>query len=476
MGPGRRAFALAIAVGALALGLAGASARLPALAGDLRTALLALPFVPALGGDGSRAVATDKAFTLPMANLPKARLRTFFFGNRLFNTNWTVAPGSVQAFDGLGPVFNRVSCSGCHTRDGRGAPPAAFGEPMTSMLVRVSLPGQDEHGGPRPHPAYGDQINDRAIPGVPPEGRAVVRYEPVTGAYADGEPYELLKPSYEIVNLAFGPLGDGIMLSPRVAPPVIGLGLLEAVPDATLLALADTFDADGDGVSGRPNLVWDPSEARARIGRFGWKANQASLHLQNAGAALGDIGLTTPVREAENCAQGQDACAAALAGGIPEIPAEFLAKLTFYTHVLAVPMQRDPDAPAVREGERLFRAIGCAACHMPTLVTGNHAIEALVGQTIHPFTDLLLHDMGEALADGRPDYLASGKEWRTPPLWGLGLIETVNGHTRLLHDGRARDAAEAILWHGGEAERAREAFRALPRAERDALLAFLHSL
>jgi CxxC motif-containing protein (DUF1111 family) len=266
-------------------------------------------------------------------------------------------------------------------------------------------------------------------------------------------------------------------MSPRVAPHMIGLGLLEAVPEETLEALADPEDKDGDGISGRVNRVWDQQAQAPAIGRFGWKANQPNLKQQNAGAALGDIGLTTSLNAAENCTAPQTLCAAAINGGAPELSDEFLAKLTLYTMTIAVPEQRNASHPQVTAGEALFRSMGCASCHMPSLVTGGiEGFPQLSRQTIHPFTDLLLHDMGEGLADGRPDFEASGREWRTPPLWGLGLVPTVNGHDNLLHDGRARGFAEAILWHGGEAEMAKEAFRTAPRQERDALVAFLKSL
>lgn len=210
-----------------------------------------------------------------MPNSPRHHQRPFSFGNRLFNTNWTITPGSVKAFDGLGPMFNRVSCSGCHTLDGRGSPPADGEGPFDTMLIRLSTPGADKNGGPNPHPAYGDQLSDRAIPGVPAEGRPLITYEEVPGTYGDGEPYALRKPAYSIEGLGYGPLGDDIMLSPRVAPHMIGLGLLQAVPEETLLALADPDDADGDGISGRPNRVWDSAKNAKAIGRFGWKANSA---------------------------------------------------------------------------------------------------------------------------------------------------------------------------------------------------------
>ncbi|MFO1069954.1 MAG: di-heme oxidoredictase family protein [Geminicoccaceae bacterium] len=437
---------------------------------SLRDSLIAEPVTPDLGGATTRMVTGDKAFTLLAANAQKAHQRPFFFGNRLFNTNWTIAPGSVASFDGLGPTFNRVSCSGCHVRDGRGRPPVDGDGPMESMLVRLSGPDG------LPHPAYGDQLNDRAIPGVAPEGRTIIHWSPVEKRYADGTRYSLRWPRYEVVDLAYGPLGEGAMLSPRVAPAVIGLGLLEAVPEATLEALADPDDADGDGISGRVNRI-ATADGGTVAGRFGWKANVATLREQNAGAALGDIGITTPLSKGPNCQPGQAACLAAASGGEPEMPAEFLDKLTLYTRLLAVPAQRDPDDPQVRRGEALFRTAGCAACHVPTLRTGpDAALPELASQTFHPFTDLLLHDMGPDLADGRPDHAASGSEWRTPPLWGIGLIEAVNGHTRLLHDGRARSVAEAILWHGGEGEAARERFRSMEAADRAALLAFVSSL
>lgn len=444
---------------------------------DLRARLLAIPLSPQLGGEGTRPAADAKAFSYPAANIEKRHMRPFSFGNRLFNTNWVEAPASVKSFDGLGPMFNRVSCSGCHTLDGRGEPPAGGQGPMNQMLLRLSLPGVAEHGGPLPHPVYGDQLSERAIGGVAAEGVAAISYEEVPGSYGDGHTYSLRRPTYRIANAGYGVLPDDTLVSPRVAPQMIGLGLLEAVPEATLHALADPEDADGDGISGRVNSVWSVALQGPATGRFGWKANQPGLMQQNAGAAAGDIGLTTSLFPSENCSPAQAACGASSTGGKPEVSDEFLEKLTLYTRLLSVPAQRDGEAPEVRKGEALFRSMGCASCHMPTLETEPGAQKPeLSGQVFHPFTDLLLHDMGEGLADGRPEFLASGSEWRTPPLWGLGLVPKVNGHDRLLHDGRARGFAEAILWHGGEAETAREAFRLAPKDERDALVAFLSSL
>ncbi|MDP1702903.1 MAG: di-heme oxidoredictase family protein [Aestuariivirga sp.] len=443
----------------------------------LREMLLAIPLSEKLGGDGTRPVANDDAFTFQTPNSPKRHQRPFSFGNRLFNTNWVEAPGSVKAFDGLGPMFNRVSCSGCHTRDGRGRPPENNQGPMDSMLLRISIPGKDANGGVKPHPVYGDQISERAILHVEPEGRAEISYTERPGAYGDGEKFSLRKPHYAISDLKYGDLGKDIMISPRVAPAMIGLGLLQEVPDETLLALSDPDDADGDGISGRTNEVWDTLAGKKSLGRFGWKANQPNLRQQNAGAAVGDIGIATSMADGQNCTSAQPDCMKAITGGAPEMSDEFLDKLTLYTMTIAVPAQRNAHDPAIRHGEELFRAMGCASCHMPTLQTKSvKDFPELANQTFHPFTDLLLHDMGEGLADNRPDFEATGLEWRTPPLWGLGLISVVNKHNLLLHDGRARGAAEAILWHGGEAEAAREVFRNAAKAERDALIAFLNSL
>ncbi len=418
---------------------------------------------------------SQEAFAKPAANLPTPRLRDFTFGNKLFNTNWVIAPASVTSLDGLGPTFNRHSCSGCHFKDGRGRPPLTKGEPMNSMLLRLSVEGKAPDGGPAPHPVYGGQLNDKAIPGVPAEGGAVIDYEEVQGSFADGIPYTLLRPRYAFQDMAFEDAGEGMMISPRVAPAVFGLGLLEAIPEDTLRALADAEDKNKDGISGRPNMV--PAEDGIRvIGRFGWKANVATLRQQNAGAAQGDIGITNSVHTGENCPPAQKACVTAPHGGTPEMSDMQLDKLTFYTHTLAVPARRDVHDPLVMKGALVFEEAQCVACHTPVLKTGVHPVAALAHQEIQPFSDLLLHDMGEGLSDGRPDYEATGREWRTPPLWGIGLVQVVNRHTRFLHDGRARNLEEAILWHGGEAEKAREHYRTLPKDDREALLAFLNSL
>ena len=429
------------------------------------------------GGTLTRVLDNRDAFTRPAPGLTPRELRDFNFGNRVFNTNWAVAPASVDAFDGLGPVFNRVSCSGCHLRDGRGRPPVEGEDEMLSMLVRLSVPGTDAHGGPKPHPAYGDQLNDRGIPGVPAEGRARIEWRERPGRYPDGEAYSLRAPRLVFEDLAFGPLGRRTRTSPRVAPAMPGMGLLEAIPEPDLLALADPDDRDGDGISGRANRVWNPDTGRVELGRFGWKANAATVLAQSAGAAHGDMGLSNRVFPGENCASPQRACAQAVRGDATDLRDAHLDKLVFYLQVLAVPDRRSTDAAAGQRGEMLFTKIGCAACHTPVQRTAADAKPSqLAGQVFMPYTDLLLHDMGPGLADGRGDFLAGGREWRTAPLWGLGLVPVTNGHSFYLHDGRARSLEEAILWHGGEAQRPQREFRALSREDRQAVLTFLQSL
>ena len=432
-----------------------------------------------LGGDTTVVSTNRNSFGLAAPNLSRLERRTFEVGDSFFSRNWVTAPASTDARDGLGPTFNAQSCSSCHTLDGRGKPPENDADGERGLLFRLSIPGTDANtGGPLPEPGYGGQLQDRAILNVPAEGRFVIAYDVINGAYGDGEPYTLLSPRYDFTDLAFGPMRPDTMVSPRIAPAVFGVGLLEAVPEGDILARADPDDADGDGISGRANMVWDAQRQSTALGRFGWKANVPTVAQQVAGAFRGDIGITSPLFPDENCPAAQSACRSAPHGGAPEIPQGRLDKTVFYNRTLAVPAMRDADTPQVRQGAALFRQAGCARCHTPqhTTAADGRGIAALGGQTILPYTDLLLHDMGAGLADNRPDFLAGGREWRTPPLWGLGLIENVNGHTRLLHDGRARSIAEAILWHDGEGLAAREAFRNMSRAERAAVLRFLGSL
>ncbi|MCB9705515.1 MAG: c-type cytochrome [Myxococcales bacterium] len=428
------------------------------------------------GGETTVFDATPNAFSLSARNMSFERRQRFVVGNSFFNKNWVQAPSSTEGRDGLGPTFNARSCSTCHLKDGRGRPPGPD-EEFVSMLLRLSIPGAGPHGEPLAVPGYGGQLGPHGIDGVPGEGTPTVVYVDEAGSFDDGEPYSLRRPTYAIEAPAYGPLPDDLMISPRVAPAMIGMGLLEAIPEAAIVAGEDPEDDDGDGISGRVNRVWDAGAGALALGRFGWKANQPSVRQQVAGAFLGDIGITSSLFTMEDCPAEQAECLAAMSGGSPEIDDGLLDDVVFYSSTLAVPARRGVDDPEVLRGKGIFADAGCEGCHTPRLETADDAaIEEARGQTIWPYTDLLLHDMGEGLADGRPDFGADGQEWRTPPLWGIGLVETVNGHTNFLHDGRARSLMEAILWHGGEGERSRDAVLALAAADRAALVAFLESL
>jgi len=430
---------------------------------------------PNSGGEATTLDATAQAYTNSLHGLSSEQDDAFSFGHSTFNKNWVTAPATTNGMDGLGPRFNARACSSCHSKDGRSAPFDSSGG-LLGMLLRLSVPGVAENGGPNPDPVYGDQLREHALLGVPIDGTPHVDYVEVPGSYGDGEAFSLQAPTYTISDWNYGDPGDGLMISARTGPALIGLGLLEAVPEAEILA--NVHAPDENGVSGTPNYVWDMRHESTVLGRFGWKANQPTTLQQSAGAFLGDIGITSSLFPLQNCAAVMSACNEAPNGDDPdyELTDERLHSTGFYMRALLVPARRNIDDPIVRQGERLFRDLGCASCHVTTLHTGDADAAALAHQTIHPYTDLLLHDMGPDLADGRPDFQASGRQWRTPPLWGIGLLQTVNKHQFLLHDARARGFAEAILWHGGEGAKARENFRLAAASDRDALLKFLESL
>ena len=357
-----------------------------------------------LGGETTAFAANRNAFSLSARNLTNAERRIFEVGDSFFEQNWVTAPASTAARDGLGPTFNAQSCSSCHTLDGRARPPENADDPERGLLFRLSVPGAGANGGPLGDPGYGGQLQDRSIMSVPAEGRFVITYYVIDGAYGDGEAYRLLAPRYSFADLAYGPMHPQVMASPRIAPAVFGVGLLEAIPEADILARADPDDADGDGISGRANLVWDIRRGTTALGRFGWKANVPSVAQQIAGAFHSDIGITSALFPDANCPAVQTDCQSAPHGGAPEIPDARLAKVVFYNRTLAVPAMRDVDDPQVRQGAGLFLQAGCAACHTPGHTTGDSPIAARSGQAILPYTDLLLHDMGEGLADAGPTF------------------------------------------------------------------------
>lgn len=394
----------------------------------------------------------------------------FLEGRRLFHTNFVNGehtdagnPAFETQANKAGPLANKTSCADCHEHNGRGSPPDDGAAAESLVFKTYALDSTSE--APLQHPAYGRQLQTLGNDGFDAEGQVRVTSQGQSFTFDDGTEVALRAPSYELD-------ADDALLSPRLPRPVIGLGLLEAVSEQTLLSFADAEDCNGDGVSGRPNLVPDPSDGSLRIGRFGWKAGKVNVRHQVADALQLDLGVTTSLLPVVDC--GGANCAESA----PELGDEDLDRLESYMRLVAVPPRRDTSNESVRSGEDMFLKVGCARCHVPTLTTGSlHPLLELRDQVIHPYTDLLLHDMGEALSDaGAGEYTADAGEWRTPPLWGLGLASTVNGEVHLLHDGRASTPLEAILWHGGEAQSAKDAFAALSSAQRADLLAFLDTL
>ena len=436
------------------------------------------------------------AFSHNSANMSFERQLDFRIGDGLFRRVWVSAPASTRAADGLGPLFNARSCQRCHLKDGRGHPPSGNwpDDDAVSMFLRLGVPPRTEAERRAldsgrlavvPEPTYGEQLQDLAIQGHAPEGRMRVVYTERAVRLSGGEVVRLREPAYTMTDLGYGPMSERVMISPRVAPPMIGLGLLEAISEDHIVAAADPGDADGNGISGRANRVWSGKLKRVALGRFGWKAGAATIEDQAAGAFSGDIGISTPLRPggAGECTPRQTDCLRAPSGDSPEFGnveahQEVVDLVVFYSRNLAVPARRDLDDPEVLAGKRVFYETGCISCHRPKFITPRDlpGLPEQSRQLVWPYTDLLLHDMGDGLADGKPEGRADGREWRTPPLWGIGLTKAVSGHTFFLHDGRARNLLEAILWHGGEAESQRDAVIAMPPEERRRLIRFLESL
>lgn len=444
------------------------------------------------GAGTSKKRPNQDAFSQSSANITFEEEGDFKLGNGLFRKVWVSAPSSTQASDGLGPLFNARACQSCHLKDGRGHPPEGAAD-ATSMFFRLARQAEtaeekaEQAAGKIlnfPDPVYGSQLQDLAVPGLAGEGRMAIDYDDLPVEMGDGSIVMLRKPRYSIADPAYGPLAPSTTISPRVTPQMIGLGLVEQIHPADILTKVDPDDADGDGISGRANMVWDPSSNATTLGRFGWKAQTPSIRQQTADAFAGDIGISTPEvpKHAGDCTAAEAKCLDMPSGvqqrlGDVEAPPPVMDLVTFYSQNLAVPARRDIGKAEVLAGKAAFYKLGCTACHTPKFVTRRDAPnKAQSFQLIWPYSDFLLHDMGEALADGQVVGQASGSEWRTPPLWGIGLTKKVSGHTFFLHDGRARNLVEAILWHGGEAQKARDGFVALPASERDALVKFLESL
>jgi CxxC motif-containing protein (DUF1111 family) len=425
-------------------------------AGGIGVQLLSAAPPPRLGGAGGGTTVADDsahAYGRAAANLEPGHWTRLRAGKLLFVQTWLPAGSGQAEREGLGPLFNARSCEACHFQNGRGRLPDDALREQPALLFRLGLSTGE------PEPRYGGQLQDQAVPPARPEGRGQVSLVKLSGRYPDGRPYTLQRPEVRLTGLRAGALAAGTRVSARIPSSLVGLGLLQAIPTADVVARADPEDADGDGVSGRPHWVTRAGAAVPALGRFGWRAAHPTLAAQIEGALREDMGLTV----------AGDASAA-------EVSAEQVERLVFYLSLLGVPERRGAEDPEVRRGEALFARVGCAACHTPAFTTGGADLPELAGQEVHPYTDLLLHDMGDELADGLPDDGGAGREWRTPPLWGLGRLGEVSGEVRLLHDGRARRAEDAILWHGGEGRRARDAFAALDARSRASLLRFLESL
>ena len=422
------------------------------------------------GGKQTTFASGTSAFGQAFNGLPEHKEALHESGDVAFEA--TFNSDNSQLNHGLGPIFNNQSCGFCHVADGRGKAPMA-GEALSSLLLRISIPGTGPHGEPNPVPGFGGQLQQRGIFGVLAEAGVQVSYTETSYQFPDGEAYSLRKPAYTIVN-PYIPMPGGVMVSARMATPVFGLGLLEAIDESAILNKADEHDSDGDGISGKPNYVYDVMSGTTKLGRFGWKAAQPSIIQQSAAAYVEDIGVTNMIFKTESSLgqlqyDNKD--------DDHELGDSTLYAVAYYIKTLAVPGRRNANDATVKNGKQLFISIGCAKCHVPSYTTkADMAFPEVSNQLIYPYTDLLLHDMGSDLADNRPDFKASGNEWRTAPLWGIGLTTTVNGHNNFLHDGRARNLTEAIMWHGGEAAAAKQRFEQLGKSGRDALLKFLGSL
>ncbi|NQY88918.1 MAG: thiol oxidoreductase [Colwellia sp.] len=440
-------------------------------------------------GDLTHFHSKEKAFEQEAPNLSWGLSAAFDRGDGIFERPYAPAerPGFSYNADGLGPIFNNVSCESCHVGDGRAKPPSGPNEMLNGGFIRVSVPGIGPYGEPLSPKGYGHQIGDRAIDGVKPEAKVRINWLESIGEFPDGTAYSLRQPAFLLTELAYGKMPKDAVFELRMAPPVHGLGLLEAIPEETLLAWSDPEDKDGDGISGRPNYVWDLERGGKIMGRFSWKANAFDIRQQAAAAAYNDMGVNNPLflyryddqitnhKARQNCEPEQISCLAAIDSLDYEMSPGQLVDVTTYLQLLGVVYRRNMDDPLVQKGEQLFHQAGCEGCHKSQVMTGEHEISRLENQLIRPYSDLLLHDMGPGLS-GRRDFEATKQEWRTSPLWGIGVTEVVNGHTNFLHDGRARNIEEAILWHGGEAEVAKQKYMNLTKAERQLLINFINNL
>ncbi len=418
----------------------------------------------------SRFITTETskhAYEKPVDSLSYEEEDRFVLGKSFFRIPWVEPPSATTARDGLGPLFSANTCTSCHPRNGAGQLFSAT-DVSRSLVARLSeknpIRSLEQEEGFIPHRVYGAQLSINSVPGVLPEGQIALDFEKRVTTYPDGSIKELVKPKAKLTDLGYGKF-DGV-LSLRLSPPLIGLGLLEKLTDEQILKNQDVNDRDKDGIFGVANIVYSKELHKKAVGRYTYKASVATVREQVAVAMHNDMGLTTSLYPQENCTAEQTSCQnAPKAVDAIDVVDLRLDAVSFYVQNHKIPQFRS----ASKKGEALFSEIGCAKCHTRSFET-EHG-------TIYPFSDLLLHDMGEELADGRREFDASKKMWRTTPLWGLSLRSKVLGESaRLLHDGRARDVEEAILWHGGEAQEVKKRFQALSKELRKELIVFVEGL
>ncbi|SFK52791.1 CxxC motif-containing protein, DUF1111 family [Methylophaga sulfidovorans] len=410
-----------------------------------------------------------------MKTMTADQFAEFSQGRRLFEQMWVIAPSLDDDIDGLGPLYNSISCLQCHPANGRGHAPDKPEQKLDAMLVRLSQ--LDKKGNIiTPHPVYGEQLQDKAVPSVKAEGHVSMAYRYFNVTLKDGTAVPMREPKVMLSQAAYTDFSD-VLTSARIGPALIGMGFINAIPAEQIIANADPDDLNGDGISGRVNWIKDSMTGLTHIGRFGYKANVASLKAQVVNAFHGDLGITSSIHPKENCTLVQSDCLKALSGGEPELREAQLNAVTVYMQLLAIPKPLSIDNEQLLLGQQMFNKSNCLACHHAKFTTSKETKpQQLASTTISPYSDFLLHDMGEGLADGRPDQGATGREWRTTPLWAIGLSKIVNSHANYLHDGRARTLLEAILWHGGEAQASQQAVINMSSEQREALLNYLQRL
>lgn len=413
----------------------------------------------------------------PVDNLNDEEYDKFILGRSFFTIPWVESPSVTTARDGLGPLFNANTCISCHPSNGRGTLINKDGFSSRSLVARLSIKSNEskehqellKYKGFVPNSVYGNQLSINGIHGIDFEGNVKIDFEELEVIFPDGEKQLLLKLKYSLVNLNYGALSEDSNVSYRLAPTLNGMGLITLISDEDILKNVDENDKNEDGISGRANWVYSNLTKKEELGKYTWKASVASLKEQVAGAASNDMGLTTSIFPNENCTSFQKACnKAPKAKDAIDLPDERLDAVTYY--LKNIKTYTPKITKEYKEGLEIFEQISCAKCHISSFDTKK-------GFKVFPYSDFLLHDMGEELSDGRVEFKASQNEWRTAPLWGLALHEKINKEKpRLLHDGRARSFQEAILWHGGEAMKAKENYMNLPKEKREKLLKFLEEL